>query len=305
MRLSPKNIEIETLSEKHRINIAKYIYFAILIGIILILIVETGKMFSYITGYGEVLFPKTDIQPVNNIRLQNIYVSNYQKTYKGQILFKYIENEGSPSQSKLNKQIRAVKNEIIYYKKLLKKKEYQLNQMKKLSLLEVYMPSDLINKEHEIETIKSELLKAQTQIFPITRVKKIKTFYSPDSGIIGKIFFVKGEVIKSGETIMTIYKPNKIKIRGYFNQKYFMVLHIGQRVKIEFANGEQDYGTIENIYFITFPQPLQFRQTYQPYKRSIAVDIKPDIKSFKNNVYPYIYKTSVEIYIKKFKFPSL
>ncbi|MCM8764328.1 MAG: HlyD family efflux transporter periplasmic adaptor subunit [Candidatus Omnitrophica bacterium] len=372
MRLRSKPSFIRTGEpemQRKKKHIDKYIY----IGIIIILVVAglfiLSRGFFYVTGYGQVIIPYVDVQPIDDIRVLKYYVKEGQTVNQGDILFSYVEKEkdtaagpgfyyqvirdrenlirqagkinlekstlektGKFPINQLEEQLAWKKKEKIYYQENLKKKIEELQHMKKMALLETYLPFDIKNKEEEIEKIKFQISKIESDISTIEKeIEQLKekqrillsnldternlmrsapyihwgkserseilNFPAPIGGIIAKIHRQEKEVVLKGDNVMSICKIGETKIKGYFEQKDYAYLTKDKMVTIVFPDSTKKEGIITNVYFATMPQPPEFQKKYEPLHRSVIVDISPckwEIEPFKE-----LYKMSVKLYVSK------
>ncbi|HOK80722.1 MAG TPA: HlyD family efflux transporter periplasmic adaptor subunit [bacterium] len=350
-------------------HIDRYIYLGLIILIIIFALFMLAHKSIYISGYGQVIIPYVDVQPIDDIRILKYYVKEGQSVMQNDILFAYMERpretggnefynlglrdrENLARQaakieleknfvrkntelaiSELKEQIAWKEKEKIYYQNLLRRKIEQLEQLKKMVLLETYLPYNIKNLEEEIEktkfqiakidseisTIKQEivqakekqdaliakldaeknLLKSDSRIFWISGEKQeIHNFPAPIDGIVARIYREEKEVVLKGDNVMSICKIGETKIKGYFEQKDYPYLAKNKMVTIQFPDGSKKQGIITNVYFATMPQPPEFQKKYEPLHRSVIVDILPckwEIEPFKE-----IYKMSVKLYVLKF-----
>ncbi|MCM8822425.1 MAG: HlyD family efflux transporter periplasmic adaptor subunit [Candidatus Omnitrophica bacterium] len=372
MRLRSKPSFIRTGEPERqakRKHIDQYIYFGIIIIIVVAVLFILSHRFFYVTGYGQIIIPYVDVQPIDDIRVLKYYVKEGQTVNQGDILFSYIEKEkdtsagpgfyyqvmrdrqnlirqagkinleksalektGKFSINQLEEQLAWKKKEKIYYQENLKKKIEELQHMKKMALLETYLPFDIKNKEEEIEKIKFQISKIESDISTIEKeIEQLKekqrillsnldaernlmrsvpdiywgtteksgtlNFPAPIGGIVARIHRQEKEVVLKGDNVMSICKIGETKIKGYFEQKDYVHLTKDKMVKIVFPDNTKKEGIITNVYFATMPQPPEFQKKYEPLHRSVIVDILPckwEIEPFKE-----LYKMSVKIYVSK------
>jgi hypothetical protein len=233
---------------------------------------------------------------------------------------------------KLEEQLKNKFNEKEYYENLLKKKNEEMERMKKMVLLETYLPYNIKNLEEEIEKIRyriigleeeisfielqiktlkekkkiemenlnnqENILYSQIGILKISHPLNTKYFYSPVYGTVTKIYPQEKEVVIRGQTIMEIYRLEEIKIKSFFEQRDLKFLKKGRNVIIQYPDGYQKEGVITDVYFATLPQPPEFQKKYEPVHRSVIADIVPlkqDVELSGN-----LYMMSVKIYVPRF-----
>ncbi len=207
LRAKPSFIRVgEPETRKEKKHIDRYIY----IGIIVILIAAGLYLLSrgifYVTGYGQIIIPYVDVQPIDDIRILKYYVKEGQAVNQGDILFAYAEREksdtigpgfyyqtlqhsenlrrqtakinlekrllektGEFSINKLNNELMWKKQERDYYQELLKKRIEELQHLKKMVLLETYFPYNIKNKEEEIEKTRFQIAKIESDILAIEK----------------------------------------------------------------------------------------------------------------------------------------
>jgi len=122
-------------------------------------------------------------------------------------------------------------------------------------------------------------------------------FRSPFSGMITRIYFNNFEVVIKGEKIMSIFQPDELHIKAFFDQDKIPYIKKNQKVIIEFPDSSKIRGIISRSYYSTLRHPPEFQKKYEPAQRGIVVDVKPiDFSSIKNK---QIEKLSVTLWIKK------
>jgi multidrug resistance efflux pump len=371
MRLRAKPTFIRTGAQeapvKKRANIDKYVYIGLLIIVVILVFWRLSRVIFYATGYGQILISKLEVQPINDVRILKIYVREGQEVKQGDVLYAYAEGEGTVGpgydyqarrdREALLRQITKVsgdknllaktgsltipalleeldgKNqEKAYYEKLLKQKQADLERMQKMVLLEAYLPYNTRMLEDEIEKIRYQIMKTETDIsllklqVAVSKEKqktelanlnneenlmrsqlgllwvqggeRIGHFKAPISGTVTRIYYEEKEVALKGQTIMDIYQLGEIRIKAFFEQKDVALLNINRTVTIEFPDGVKKKGVITNVYSATLPQPPEFQKRYEPVHRSVIADIMP----LKYTIEPSreLYKMSVKVYVPKF-----
>jgi hypothetical protein len=72
MRLRRKPAYLRTGGEekpRKKVNIDKYIYIGLLILVVILGFWRLSKAIFYVTGYGQIIIPKFELQPINDIRI--------------------------------------------------------------------------------------------------------------------------------------------------------------------------------------------------------------------------------------------
>ncbi len=196
--------EPETIRKKKHID--RYIYFGIIIVIIIAGLYLLSRKIFYVTGYGQVIIPYVDVQPIDDIRILKYYVKEGDYVKQGDIIFSYterqrdaeitpnvyyqvmrdrenqlrqvakmtiekrtVERTSELSIAKLNNDLEWKKQEKNYYQNLLKRKIEELEHVKKMVLLETYLPYEIKNKEEEIEKMKFQIAKIDSDISSIEK----------------------------------------------------------------------------------------------------------------------------------------
>lgn len=373
LRAKPAFIRVgepETIRKKKPVD--RFIYLGILILILAAGVYLLSHKLFYITGYGQVIIPYVEVQPIDDIRILKYYVKESQQVNQGDILFAYAEREkddvvgpgfyyqitkdrentarqaakidiekkllektGEITINQLTEQLSWKKKEKAYYQEVLKKKIEELQHLKKMFLLETYLPYDIKNKEEEIEKTKFQIEKMESEISSIekeierakekhrallakldaekslmrpdssniywgtSRGSEIYNFPAPISGIIARIYREEKEVVLKGDNVMSICKIGETRIKAYFEQKDYVYLEKNKMVTVVFPDNTKKQGIITNVYFATMPQPPEFQKKYEPLHRSVIVDILPckwEIEPFKE-----LYKMSVKIHVPKIR----
>ena len=123
-------------------------------------------------------------------------------------------------------------------------------------------------------------------------------YVSPVSGEMGQINNSPNEVCYKAHDVMVIHQLENLKIKGYFNQKLYQEIKIGEEVMIEFPDGTIGHGYIDNFYVSTYQLPAEFQKKYEPVERSIVVDILP-LNMSEASLWIGYYKMAVTIVKKK------
>jgi multidrug resistance efflux pump len=103
----------------------------------------------------------------------------------------------------------------------------------------------------------------------------LRYFISPIEGTITRIFYSNYEVALKSDVIMSIHKPENIKIKAYVSQEDIDEFKIGDEVEIVFPDDSKSTGYIEKFHFTTSRLPEEFQKKYEPTTRSILVDVIP------------------------------
>lgn len=103
----------------------------------------------------------------------------------------------------------------------------------------------------------------------------LKYFLSPIDGTVTRIFKESFEVALKSEEIMSIHKPENIKIKAYVEQEDIGDLRIGDELDIVFPDGSDSEGFVDKFHFTTSRLPEEFQKKYEPTTRTILVDIVP------------------------------
>ena len=365
MRLKTKPGFLKTINrkftDKRKSTVDKYIYFA---GLILIVVFFLFQI-PHVTGVGQTILPIVAIKYPLNIRLVKIHVKEAQQVKKGQLLFSFIEERlpnlsldfnkqtdgasqyaliiqkkeernlvetaGRMEIQQLSKELEWKKKEKQHYQDLIKKKEEELNQMKKMKLLNVYTLADIQRAERFLEEIQFEstrlsgeiisfqqsikrvmaeqettlkgldneirILESQMKIFGDVNIPQdVRNFNSPFSGTVDRIYYLESEVPLREEPIMNIFRSGPVKIRGFFQQQNAKYLAIGKDVIVEFPDRKRVAGTITNVYFSTSLLPDEFQNKNIPLQRGIAVDIE---LPFSLEMGKEFYEMGVNIHVPK------
>lgn len=103
----------------------------------------------------------------------------------------------------------------------------------------------------------------------------LKYFMSPIDGTVTRIFKESFEVALKSEEIMSIHKPENIKIKAYVEQEDIGDLRIGDELEVIFPDGTDSEGFVDKFHFTTSRLPEEFQKKYEPTTRTILVDIVP------------------------------
>lgn len=131
-----------------------------------------------------------------------------------------------------------------------------------------------------------------------TTAEEEKKFISMEDGVITRIYPNNYEVVQKGDTIIEIYKPSKINIKAFFEQKYINYLRNGGEVTLEFPDGTRGKGVVKRYYFATQPLPPEFQKRYEPVDRNVVVDIEPPTKEDASK-WKSFYKMSVKVFVNR------
>ena len=119
-------------------------------------------------------------------------------------------------------------------------------------------------------------------------------FTCPIEGTITRIHKQPFEVALKTETILSIHQPNKVRIKGFFDQEDLAYLTEGDYVDIEFAEGTESVGLINRFYSATYILPEEFQKKFEPTTRTLAADILP-VGENDLHIWKKYYKLSVKI----------
>ncbi len=129
--------------------------------------------------------------------------------------------------------------------------------------------------------------------------EELRYFVSPIQGTITRIFFENYEVALKSDVIMSIHKPENIKIKAYVSQEDIDEFRIGDEVEIIFPDDTKSTGYIEKFHFTTSRLPEEFQKKYEPTTRSILVDVVPTSPAASKKWQAY-YKIAVVIRKSKY-----
>jgi len=101
-------------------------------------------------------------------------------------------------------------------------------------------------------------------------------YRSPLDGIVAKIFNDAEEVTYKKDVVMYLNDFSQVFILGFVDQKDIDYFDLGEKVSINFANGEVSEGLIDYFYINTEELPLDFMEPKARYKRRVVVKIVPE-----------------------------
>ena len=94
MRLRSRQSFIRAEAEpprKKAFNFSRWLYLCALVLILVWLVFHYSGSVLYVTGYGQVILPKVDIQPLEDIRIKQFFVQEGQFVKAGDVLFTYTQ----------------------------------------------------------------------------------------------------------------------------------------------------------------------------------------------------------------------
>lgn len=90
---------------------------------------------------------------------------------------------------------------------------------------------------HQVDAARAQETKAQEYL----RYTEIR---SPIGGIVDKRVALEGEVVNPGGLVLTLIDPDNLWVRADVEESYIDRVHIGDRLKVRFASGEERDGTV-------------------------------------------------------------
>lgn len=265
------------------------------------------ELFTYVEDYGEhfstrqsasayYYSPETEreiARAIQGIRLKEIEM----KVYKETLDRLKTDYESLKRQAILDTQIpgrlKSLQENIRNSQAALGKNNEELKVLK-----EYLKQLKGINSTALIKNRQAELTAQAKEAATVAAAGVVKKFISMEDGVITRIYPNNYEVVKKGDTIIEIYKPSKINIKAFFEQKYINYLRNGGEVTLEFPDGTKGKGVVKRYYFATQPLPPEFQKRYEPVDRNIVVDIEPPTKEDANK-WKSFYKLSVKVFVNR------
>lgn len=176
----------------------------------------------------------------------------------------------------------------------------ELEKTKKEVYLDVYPQVELKKAILEIQKLQVEIQKTEDEINYLKKYLSLLNYYeqqeinqpvidagdgdvilwgyyrSPVDGIVAKIFNDPEEVTYKKDPVMFLNDFNQIFILGYIDQKDVDYFNVGEKVNINFANGDISEGRINYFYINTEELPLDFVEPKARYKRRVVMKIVPE-----------------------------
>lgn len=120
---------------------------------------------------------------------------------------------------------------------------------------------------------------------------------SPVNGMVNDIFRKVGETVLPGEPVLEILNKSNLFLKSFFSQDDEESLGIGQKVNIQFQNGEKSYGIIKKIYPSTTSVLTQYQKIFKLDKESLIVEIHKGKNSRK---WPDIVGMTAKVRLSRF-----
>lgn len=308
---------IRTLKEppkpKRRINLDRVLYFAIITLVLFFLGRYAYKTLASVEGNGQILMDKIEVNFTNDIRIQQLMVTEGDTVNWNQPLFSYLEsdfdnsatlvlrseryrNTGAQDSLRLKFEIQQKQIEldaaIIADIRLQKLEE----QVYKLVMLDVETRTKLEQVREErfgsrtqVQLLNQELALLQAQYALIRQLQNgrggsssgsgsgdyFRWYESPIGGIIGQINKNEQEACYRTESVLTIHNTEQVYIKAYFELKDLEAIQQNARVSVLLEDGSSSYGMIRKIYVSTYEAPEEFQKTYEPTERNLLAEIVP------------------------------
>lgn len=328
------------------------LYLTFLALMALLLIYYAISSFVTLEGNGRVLTNKMTIRSPTDIQIHQLINREGMEVERGDTLFAYQLTKWNPNMDSLksveqerrdlelqirdiSQQIKRKKQEIVGVSEQLESLRERRDLIVKEIKLNVQSPARIHSVEQQIVELQTrvELLKRELQNLEEQRnqlqsdkrnipsltaygrgnIENLRIFESPIDGTISSIYTDSQNILMGAERILTIERDrNEIRIRASFSESTIQYMEQGKLLEVEFANGVQTSGII-NDYYMTFTDYLRdkhwtegiqpssdvFTTTDQFFTNPrVIVDLRPtnqqveDIWRANNHV-------SVDVFVKK------
>lgn len=288
------------------------------------------KKTIWVYGNGQMYMEKVDVNFTNDIRLKEIKIQEGQYVAKGELLFKYVQNQfdndanfviktldkeerRNSLQYQWQHKIDLKKLEITHIENEIQMQQIEHESIQELVLLDVYTKTklnevslhlqDLNSKkdlfENELKLLEKQKLLTNSKSEYFTSPKFSNAYYSPISGVIGQILKNSEESCYKTENVMTIHDYNKVFVKAYFNLKDIATISEGRPVIVEFPDNSTSKGIINKLFISTYEAPNEFQKKYEPTERNILAEIIPINKNEIANWSKY-YKLNLKVKLYKF-----
>lgn len=183
----------------------------------------------------------------------------------------------------------------------------ELEKTRKEVYLDVYPQAELKKSLLEIDKLKVEIAKTESEITYLKKYMSLLNYYeqlaisnqpvvnagdgdivlwdyykSPVDGIISKIFQDPEEVTYKKDVVMHINNFAKTFILGYIDQEDIDYFELGEKLTVNFVNGDVTEGIIDQFYINTEELPGDFIERTARYKRRVVVRIVPEDEEVAN-----------------------
>lgn len=182
----------------------------------------------------------------------------------------------------------------------------ELEITKKEVYLDVYPQVELKKAMLEIQKLQVDIQKTEDEIAYLKKYLSLLNYYeqqeinqpvidagdgdvvlwdyyrSPVDGVVAKIFNDPKEVTYKKDPVMFLNDFDKTFILGYVDQKDVDYFDFGEKVTINFANGDISEGILDYFYINTEELPLDFVEPKARYKRRVVIKIIPENEEIAN-----------------------
>ncbi len=155
------------------------------------------------------------------------------------------------------------------------RKEY--DRAKRLLALEAITRPQFLEIEENFKTEERKLSLLSTELgLAKTSYEAYKydtVLISPISGVVTKIYKAPGEMALKGEPIIAIADPSKLFVMTYFNESDEDKIHVGEKARVVFENGDKYKGEIRVIYRASQKLPKIYRGYYEDREAPIVAEV--------------------------------
>lgn len=92
-------------------------------------------------------------------------------------------------------------------------------------------------------------------------------------GIVIKREREPGDVVLSGEPVLTLIDPESLFVKAFFPEKYQSVLNVGDKAVIILPDGSTERGEVYKLYPASEPLPPEYQKYYMTKQRAIVAEI--------------------------------
>ncbi|MEO1022948.1 MAG: HlyD family efflux transporter periplasmic adaptor subunit [Bacteroidota bacterium] len=292
---------------------------------------------TFIEVDGMVTMNKLAVHFTDDVRILQLNVTEGTEVEQGDTLFyfrnPYFENDAAIRNSATQNRER-LKREILTHNRTLSEKRTErdelisqmnaerlrLESIRRLVIQAAYTRSKLDDQQRHVDALSSRLRLVKEEIrFIIRHIDQLnrlndqyasrstfsasaeasRMYVAPVDGVIGRITVTDNEVCYKTEEVMTIHRPEQLRVQAYFRQEEMDKIELGSIVDVTFPDGKTEKGRIDRFYVSTYELPPEFQKKYEPTERSILVDIMPiDAENLEG--WKQFYKMSVKVSLKRF-----
>lgn len=337
---------------KQKTDWGRILYLTFLGVITLILIYYAISSYVTLDGNGRVLTGKLTIRAPTDIQIYQLINAEGGEIERGDSLFAYRMTEWSRNLDSLKtveQQRRDLQLQLRENDREIKRKEQEIEglrqQLQQLQDRRELMVNEIklnIQTPSNIHSVEQEIVKLQTRIdllrrelqnledkrsqlqndarnipsltaYGRTDINNLRIFKSPIDGTISTIYADSRSMYMGSERIMTIERDTtEIMIRASFSESTIQYMERGKLLEVEFSNGIQTSGIIDN-YYMTFTDYLRNKHWTEGSQPSnniysstdafftnprVVVELRPTNKQIED-IWRANNHISVDVFVKK------